>query len=146
MRCGRSQGGEAVRAIAGSLGWALIVSSALVVGIVPRAFAEDYVPLDTPPAARVQENAPPGAQVNAPPGAQVNAPFGGPVSAPAGGPEIAPTGQYIEGLPVAGWTLFPSVFVGAVFDSNLTQSARGTPIESAFGVRAVPRLVSTYDG
>ena len=105
-----------MRAIAGSLGWALIVSSSLIVGIVPRAFAQD--------------NAPTGAQGDAPSGAG----------------EIAPTGEYKEGLPLAGWMLFPSAFLGAVYNSNLTQSAQGTPIEFAFGVRAVPRLVGTYDG
>jgi hypothetical protein len=114
------------------------VSGALIVGILPHAFAEDNAPLDALPTASAQENAPPDAQGNAP--------FGGPVSAPPGGPEIAPTGQYTEGLPVGGWMLFPGVFVGAVFTSNLTQSPQGTPIESAFGVRAVPRLVGTYDG
>ena len=116
--------GEAVRAIAGPLGWALIVSSALIVGIVPRAFAQD--------------NAPTGAQDNAPTGAQGDA--------PSGAGEIAPTGEYKEGVPLAGWMLFPSVFLGAVYNSNLSQSAQGTPTEIGFGVRAVPRLVGTYDG
>jgi hypothetical protein len=60
--------------------------------------------------------------------------------------EIAPTGEYKEGLPAGGWILFPSVFVGAVYNDNLSQSAQGTPLENAFGVRAVPRLVGTYDG
>ena len=60
--------------------------------------------------------------------------------------EIAPTGEYKEGLPAGGWMLFPSVFVGAVYNYNLAQSAQGTPLENAFGVRAVPRLVGTYDG
>ena len=60
--------------------------------------------------------------------------------------EIAPTGEYKEGLPAGGWMLFPSVFVGAVYNDNLGQSAQGTPLENAFGVRAVPRLVGTYDG
>src|ERR1700730_13148460 len=43
--------------------------------------------------------------------------------------EIAPTGEYKEGLPAGGWMLFPSVFVGAVYDSNLAQAAPGTPTE-----------------
>ena len=48
-----------MRAIARSLGWALLVSNALTVGIVPRAFAQDNVPLESLPPARAQENAPP---------------------------------------------------------------------------------------
>jgi hypothetical protein len=60
--------------------------------------------------------------------------------------EIAPTGQYKDGLALGGWMLFPSMFLGGVYNSNLTQSAQGTPIENSFGVRAVPRLVGTYDG
>ena len=60
--------------------------------------------------------------------------------------EIAPTGEYKEGLPLGGWMLFPSVFLGAVYNYNLAQAPQGTPTENAFGVRAVPRLVGTYDG
>ena len=52
-----------MRAIAGSLGWALIVSSSLIVGIVPRAFAQDNAPT-------AQEDAALGAEQNAPPGAR----------------------------------------------------------------------------
>ena len=47
---------------------------------------------------------------------------------------------------MGGWMLFPSVFVGAVYNSNLAQAAQGTPTTSAFGVRAVPRLFGVYDG
>src|SRR5258708_4558498 len=121
MRCGSTPGGGAVRAITGSLGWALVVSSALIIGTVPCAFAQE----DTPAGAEANTSVP-GAQANAPvPGAQ----------------EIAPTGDYKEGVAAAGWMLFPSVFVGAVYDDNLAQSAQGTPRDSGFGVRAVPRLV-----
>ena len=37
--------------------------------------------------------------------------------------EIAPTGEYKEGLPVGGWMLYPSIFVGAEYDSNFNQLA-----------------------
>ena len=121
-----------MRAIAKSLGWALLVSNALTVGIVPRAFAQD--------------SAPTGGQENAPTGGQENTPTGAQGDAPSGGGEIAPTGEYKEGLPLAGWMLYPSAFLGAVYNSNLTQAAQGTPTENGFGVRAVPRLVGTYDG
>jgi Putative beta-barrel porin 2 len=100
------------------------VCSAVIVGFVPRAFAQDNVPTGA------QENAPSSAQENAPPGAQ----------------EIAPTGEYKEGLAAGGWMLFPSVFLGGVYNSNLAQAPQGTATENAFGGRVVPRLVSTYDG
>src|SRR6516164_5141941 len=60
--------------------------------------------------------------------------------------EIAPTGEYKEGLALGSWMLYPSLFLGAVYDSNLAQAPQGTPTENGFGVRAVPRLVGTYDG
>ena len=60
--------------------------------------------------------------------------------------EIAPVGEYKEGLALGSWMLYPSVFLGAVYDSNLAQAPQGTPTENAFGVRAVPRLIGTYDG
>jgi Putative beta-barrel porin 2 len=129
-----------VRAIARSLGWALLVSNALTVGLVPRAFAQDTVPLESLPPARAQENAPAG--VNPPPGTQANA---GPVL-PSGAPGIIPTGEYKPGVPLGGWMLFPSIFVGGVWDSNVAQAAQGTPTTSAFGVRAVPRIFGVYDG
>jgi Putative beta-barrel porin 2 len=108
------------------------VCSAVIVGVVPRAFAQD--------------TAPTGAQENALSGAQENAPLGAEQKAPPGAQEIAPTGEYKEGLAAGGWMLFPSVFLGAVYNSNLAQAPQGTATENAFGGRVVPRLVSTYDG
>jgi hypothetical protein len=77
-------------------------------------------------------------------------PTGGPVYAPTGGPGYAPAGSpsdaYREGVAAGPWYLFPSIFVGGVYDSNISQSAQGTPVESGWGVRTVPRLTATYDG
>jgi hypothetical protein len=113
------------------------VSSALAAGSVPRALAEDNnVPLGSLPPA----SAPPGA--NAPPGAPENAT---PVL-PTGAPGIVPTGEYRGGVPFGGWMLFPSIFVGGVWNSNTAQAPEGTPNNSAFGVRAVPRIFGVYDG
>jgi hypothetical protein len=129
-----------LRAIAKSLGWALLVSNAFIVSVVPRAFAQDTVPFESLPPARAHENTPAGA--NPPPGAQATA---GPVL-PSGAPGIIPTGEYQEGVPLGAWKFFPSVFFGGVWDSNLNQAPQGTPITSGFGVRAVPRIFGVYDG
>src|SRR5262245_63925243 len=61
--------------------------------------------------------------------------------------EIAPTGQYKEqGLPVAGWLLYPSIFVGATYDDNPHQTASGTDHGAGVGLRVTPRVTGTYDG
>ena len=60
--------------------------------------------------------------------------------------EIAPTGQYTPGLPVGGWMLYPSIFVGANYDSNFNQSASGTSRDSGISLRVSPRLTGSYDG
>ena len=73
------------------------------------------------------------------------APTGGPVSAPAGGPGYAPasgpSGAYAEGVAAGPWYLFPSIFVGGVYDSNISQSAQGSPVEFWLGCSGGP----TYD-
>lgn len=73
-----------------------------------------------------------------------------PVAVPSSG-EIAPTGEYQEGLPVGVWTLFPSLFVGAVWDSNTNQASSnptaqtitGSAPDSGTGLAVSPRLVAT---
>jgi len=90
-----------------------------------------------------QETAPAGGEGNAAAGGQGSAPAGGQSNAPAGGPGIVPTGEYKEGLPLGSWMLFPSVFVGAVYNSNVSQLP-GT--DNGTDLRIVPRLVGTYDG
>src|SRR6516164_9792033 len=60
--------------------------------------------------------------------------------------EIAPTGQYTPGLPVGGWMLYPSIFVGADYDSNFNQSATGNTKDSGTSLRVSPRLTGNYDG
>ena len=60
--------------------------------------------------------------------------------------EIAPTGEYKPGLPVGGWMLYPSIFVGADYDTNFNQSASGTERNSGTSLRVSPRLTGTYDG
>src|SRR5215831_19332618 len=59
--------------------------------------------------------------------------------------EVSPSGQYREqGLPVLGWLLYPSIFVGATYDTNPNQTA--TDRNKGFGLRVAPRLTGTYDG
>src|SRR6516165_1923876 len=68
-------------------------------------------------------------------------------STPGGaGGEIAPTGEYKEGLALGDWKLYPKIFVGAVWDSNIDQQATGTPTTSRTSARAVPYLNAFYDG
>jgi Putative beta-barrel porin 2 len=119
--------GGSMRAKLSGLG--ILVSMALAVGTATDSFA--------------QETAPAGGQGNAPAGGQGNAPAGGQGGASAGGPGIVPTGEYKEGLPLGSWMLFPSVFVGAVYNSNVSQL---TTTDNGTDLRIVPRLVGTYDG
>jgi hypothetical protein len=60
--------------------------------------------------------------------------------------EMAPTAQYKAGLPVAGWMLYPSIFVGATYDDNFNQTASGTDHSNGVSLRLSPRLTGTYDG
>ena len=61
--------------------------------------------------------------------------------------EITPTGQYTEqGLAVGPFKLYPSLFVGAVYDDNFNQTASETEHSKGVGLRVVPRLTGTYDG
>jgi hypothetical protein len=59
--------------------------------------------------------------------------------------EIAPTGEYGKGLAVGGWYLFPSIFVGATYDTNFNQTVSGND-SSGVGLRVTPRVTGTYDG
>jgi hypothetical protein len=60
--------------------------------------------------------------------------------------EVAPTGGYTPGLAVGGWMLYPSIFVGADYDSNFNQSATGNTKDSGTSLRVSPRLTGSYDG
>src|SRR5262245_274435 len=68
--------------------------------------------------------------------------------------EIAPVGEYSPGLPIGGWMLYPSIFAGAVYDTNVNHSPNnninnlpsGFDRDSGFSARVSPRLVATYDG
>jgi hypothetical protein len=116
-----------------SSGWLIAGSMALIMGAVSPSFAQSS-----------------GSQGNAPTGATQGA------AAPSGfGPELAPTGEYKEGLPIGPWTLFPSLFVGAVWDSNsnqassnsAAQTATGSSPDSGTSLAVSPRLVAnTSDG
>jgi Putative beta-barrel porin 2 len=68
------------------------------------------------------------------------------VAPPSRAQEIAPTGQYQEGLVLGSWKLYPSLFVGALWDTNIDQQASGTPTTSRTSARAVPYLSGFYDG
>jgi hypothetical protein len=63
--------------------------------------------------------------------------------APSGEGEVAPTGPYQEGLALAGWMVYPSLYAGAVYDDNFHQSSSGTAQDSGFAARFSPRLVAT---
>ena len=67
-----------------------------------------------------------------------------------GGQEVAPTGEYREGVTVGDWKLYPKIYVGAVWDTNIDQQASGAPPgaepTSRTGARAVPYLNGFYDG
>src|SRR6516162_2508196 len=77
-------------------------------------------------------------------------------AAPSGyGQEIAPTGEDQGGLHVGAWTLYPELFVGAVWDSNSNQASSnqaaqtitGSSPDSGTSLAVSPRLVaSTSDG
>src|SRR6516164_1612389 len=77
---------------------------------------------------------------------------GTPSLAQQGGPggyggEVAPTGEYREGVTVGDWKLFPKIYVGAVWDTNIDQQPSGFPThESGVGARAVPYINGFYDG
>ena len=111
-------------------GWLIAVSMALIMGTVAPSFAQQ----NTSSGSQGQTTSS-GSQGNAPPG----------------GPEISPTGEYQEGLPVGPWTLFPSLFVGAVWDSNsnqassnqAAQTASGSSPDSGTSLAVSPRLAAT---
>jgi hypothetical protein len=54
-------------------------------------------------------------------------------------PFARPSNNY-SALPVGGWLLYPTLFVGTVFDDNVTQSA--TDKTSSTGARLVPSLLA----
>ena len=66
-------------------------------------------------------------------------------NAPASSPqEVAPAGEYTDGLALGSWKVFPSLFVGAVYNTNFNQGA--TNGDSGTSLRVVPHVAATYDG
>jgi Putative beta-barrel porin 2 len=98
-------------------GAGVLVSVVLAVGAVTDSFAQ-----------------------NAPTDFSQNTPTGGPGSATGG----SPSGAYKEGLQVGNWTLFPSLYAGAVYNSNINQLPQGG--DGGWGAEAIPRLYGFYDG
>src|SRR5262249_33838445 len=106
------------------MGWGFLVAMAVAMSTIPHTVDDRAAP-------------PSGAQ-----GAVA------PVALPSSG-EIAPTGGEYTGLPVGAWTLFPSLFVGAVWDSNNnqassnqgTQRATGSAPDSGTSLEVSPRIV-----
>jgi hypothetical protein len=62
-----------------------------------------------------------------------------PVVADHDNPFAKPTRDY-QALPIGGWLLYPSLFLGGLYDSNPAQSA--TTKTSSFGGRVVPSLLA----
>ena len=60
---------------------------------------------------------------------------------------IAPVGQYKPGIPIGVWTLYPSIFAGAVYDNNTSQLANSQGIDPSHGVsaRLVPNLQAFWN-
>jgi hypothetical protein len=54
--------------------------------------------------------------------------------------------EFIPGLPVGGWLLYPSIFAGAVYNDNINQAPQGTDKQSGTTARVSPRVVATYNG
>src|SRR5262249_51799071 len=67
---------------------------------------------------------------------------------PTGAVESTPlqAGPFRAGFPVGAWMIYPSLFVGAVFDDNVRQVANGIARNSGWGVSVVPNFIETYDG
>ena len=63
-------------------------------------------------------------------------------NAPPNG-EISPTGEYKEGVAVGPWMLYPSIFVGGVYNSNFNQAATAANTDSGWSLRVAPRLIAT---
>jgi Putative beta-barrel porin 2 len=65
---------------------------------------------------------------------------------------IVPAGEYREGLVLGSWKLYPKIFVGAVWDTNIDQQPNGAidpngpQRTSRTSARAVPYLSGFYDG
>jgi hypothetical protein len=82
---------------------------------------------------------------------QGTATAGSPGTAAPGGQEISPTGEYQEGLALGSWMVYPSLFAGAVWDSNsnqapsngAAQAATGSSPDSGVGLAVSPRIVAT---
>src|SRR5262245_21818254 len=67
------------------------------------------------------------------------------VNPPSDQPGITPTGGEFEGgFPVADWMLFPSLYVGGTYNSNINQAPSGTSRDSGGSARVSPRLIATH--
>src|SRR5262249_49502089 len=96
-------------------GWTFVVAVAMATSTIPHARAQ------TSPTSAAQ-------------GAPAQGAAAPPAPAQSGyGQEITPTGEYTEGLPIGAWTLYPSVFVGAVWDSNSNQASSNQATQTITG-------------
>ena len=59
--------------------------------------------------------------------------------------EIAPVGQYREGIPIGLWKVFPSIFAGALYDTNPSQLTSNNEPNSGVSARVVPNLLGVYN-
>jgi hypothetical protein len=62
-----------------------------------------------------------------------------PVVADHGDPFVRPSREY-EALPVGGWLLYPTMFIGGLYDSNPSQAPNNR--SASFGGRIVPSLLA----
>lgn len=67
----------------------------------------------------------------------------GVVSQPSGMPSIAGGPNPDEGIPIAGWMFYPALFVGAVFNDNVHNSAISK--KAALGTRLRPSIGAIFD-
>src|SRR5262249_25624135 len=63
-----------------------------------------------------------------------------PVTVPGRGDPFAQSSRDYGALPIGGWVLYPTVFLGAVYDSNVNQNV--TAKNSRWGGRIVPSLLA----
>jgi len=111
----RGNGGQGVRGTRlASSGWGVLATAALIVGMIPGAFAADMaIPATESPTV---ESTP------------------------------VQSGPFRPGFPIDSWMIYPSIYLGAVFDDNVRQAANGVDHTSRLGVRVVPNFIETYDG
>ena len=91
-------------------GLGMLVSMALALGTATDSFAQETAPAG---GAGERSSWRPGAPPQ--PGRSSRRP-----GDRSGAPGIVPTGEYKEGIPLGSWMLYPSIFVGAVYNTNLS--------------------------